>query len=109
MKARASEGADDEVRPSPHPAAIEAAVRTNAGLSESVARDVAFHMTDWLDDLAAYQHFCAHPEKSSPSEITNLLMAFLLHVPNHVAAASKLFTGIPLIDIFDVGSTTDTD
>jgi len=66
-------------------------------------------MTDWLDDLAEYHDFCAHPEKRSPSEIAELLTKFLVHVPNHVADASKLFTGIPVADIFGVGSITNTD
>lgn len=90
-------------------AAIEAVVRTRSGFSPAVARDIAFHMTDWLDDLAEYHDFCAHPEKLSPSEIEKLLTGFLVHVPNHVAAASKLFIDIPVTDIFGVGSTTDTD
>ena len=33
---------------------IESSSVVEAKLSISVAKDVAFHMTDWLNDLAAY-------------------------------------------------------
>jgi hypothetical protein len=88
---------------------IEAAVRAESELPEAVARDVAFHMTDWLDDLESYYDFCAHPERLSPAEIDKLLIDFLLHVPNHIAAASKLLTGMAVTDIFGVGSTTEEE
>jgi len=90
-------------------AAIEAAVRTESELPERVARDVAFHMTDWLDDLVEYYEFCARPDRLSPPAINKLLIDFLMHVPNHVAAASKLLNGIPVADIFGVGSTSDDE
>jgi hypothetical protein len=61
-------------------------------------------MTDWLVDLERYYDFCVHPEKYDAQEINKLLMDFLIHVPNHVAAASKLLTGIPVSDVFGVGA-----
>ena len=36
-------------------------------------------------------------------------MGFLIHVPSHVAAASKLVTGIPVTDIFKVGATVESE
>lgn len=66
-------------------------------------RDVAFHMTGWLVNLERYYDFCLHPEKYSAEEINRILMDFLIHVPNHVAAASRLLTGIPVSDVFGVG------
>src|SRR5881409_688930 len=69
----------------------EVAVR-QMGLSESAAADVAFHMTDWLDDLEAYQRLCSEPGSLSDADVSQLLTQFLVHVPNHLAAASKLYT-----------------
>ena len=71
--------------------------------------DAAFHMTDWLDDLEEWTMFCEKPESLSPEQIQDLLMGFLIHVPNHIAAASKLVTGIPVKDIFNVGATVESE
>ena len=93
------------------PVAIEARIREvalrEAELPVSVADDVAFHMTDWLDDLAAFSRFCADPSSLSDAEVSELLTNFLVHVPNHVAAAGKLYTGVPVTDIFQIGATSE--
>jgi len=78
-----------------------------AELPEDVADDVAFHMTDWLDDLARFAEFCAEPDKWKDVDIEEMLLAFLVHVPNHVAAAAKLLTGLPVTDVFGVGAVED--
>jgi hypothetical protein len=75
-----------------------------AGLPTTVADDVAFHMTDWLDDLARFMRFCDAPSQWQDEEIEDMLLAFLVHVPNHVAAAAKLLTGLPVTDVFGVGA-----
>ena len=69
--------------------------------------DAAFHMTDWLGDLKDWSSFCEKPESLTNEEVQDLLMGFLIHVPNHVAAAGKLITGIPVADIFNVGATVE--
>ena len=84
----------------------EVAHRKNK-LADAVAGDVAFHMTDWLDDLGNFSRFCADPHSMSNAEVSQLLTKFLIHVPNHLAAASKLYTGIPVTDIFKVGATSE--
>jgi|SRR5687767_10728698 len=84
----------------------EAALRETE-LSTTAANDVAFHMTDWLDDLQAYYRFCSQPTALSEEEVSRLLIQFLVHVPNHVAAAGKLYTGIPVTDVFGVGATVE--
>jgi hypothetical protein len=76
-------------------------------LSDEVADDVAFHMTDWLKDLDAFSRFCADPSKMPDAEVGKLLTDFLVHVPNHVAAAGRLYTGIPVTDTFGVSATTE--
>lgn len=77
------------------------------GLSSAAADDVTFHMTDWLDDLVSFSGFCAEPDKWKDEEIKDILLSFLIHVPNHVAAASRLLTGFPVTDVFGVGSIED--
>ena len=87
-------------------ARIAEVARREAELPDAVADDVAFHMTDWLEDLDAYVRFCADPSRMSDAEIDELLAHLLLHVPNHLAAACKLYTGVPVTDIFGVGATS---
>jgi hypothetical protein len=68
-----------------------------------VAREIAFHMTDWdhnVDDLVKLYE---RPESFSDDEILNIVIQFLAHVPNHVAAAKKLAGIGPIEDIFKVG------
>ena len=49
----------------------EVAIRETK-LSESVAHEVAFHMTDWLQELARYSEFCANPSKMKNNEVEEL-------------------------------------
>jgi len=86
----------------------EVAIR-EAEFPETVAYDVAFHMTDWLDNLKAFNQFCANPAALSDDEVNRMLLAFLVHVPEHLAAACKLYTGFPIADIFDVGATSEDE
>jgi hypothetical protein len=88
-------------------ARIREVARRDMELAESVADDVSFHMTDWLAELDAYSRFCADPSKLSDAEVSGMLTNFLVHVPNHIAAASKLYTGVPVTDIFSVGATSE--
>ncbi|MCB1888034.1 MAG: hypothetical protein KDH20_10555 [Rhodocyclaceae bacterium] len=85
-------------------ARIEAAVQDGAGLTPQAAREIAFHMTDWLDELARYAAFCRSPDAIDDAALADLLTAFLCHVPEHLAAAGRLHTGLPLQDIFGVGA-----
>ena len=70
-------------------------------------RDIAFHMTDWLRNLEEWHSFCQSPKTSDAASTMKLLIEFLVHVPNHVAAASKLLTDIPVTDVFGVGATAE--
>ncbi len=89
--------------------AVEAAVMKEAGVSPATARDVAFHMTDWLEDLRSYYEFCEAPDSHSTEAVEKMLISFLVHVPNHVAAASKLLLDIPVTDVFGIGATIESD
>ncbi len=77
-------------------------------MTEETAKDIAFHMTDWLEDLQELTLFLAEPESYSDSDIHKLLIRFLSHAPDHIAAATKLYMDISVSDIFGVGAV-DTD
>lgn len=71
------------------------------------ADEIAFHMTDWLSDLAEWENFCRNPQAVSNNELSNLLTSFLAHVPSHLAAASKLVIRLPVEDVFKVGAVSE--
>ena len=83
---------------------IAAVAESEAELEHGAAREVAFHMTDWLNDLSAFVAFCGAPESGTADQVNEMLLAFLLHVPNHVAAAAKVYADYPVSDIFGVGA-----
>lgn len=89
--------------------AVEAALLQAEAAPPEACRDIAFHLTDWLEDLEAWQEFCANPEAYGAAEVNRLLTDFLVHVPNHLAAASKLLLDIPVTDIFGVGATGEVE
>ena len=70
--------------------------------------DAVFHMTDWLSDLKEWNKFCENPNSLNPEQLSELAMSFLVHVPAHVAAASKIVTGLPVTDAFGVGATSES-
>lgn len=84
--------------------AIERALEADGYGTPEIRHDIAFHMTDWLADLEKWHAYCQSPETLDADQTTELLIGFLVHVPNHLAAASKLMTGIPVMDIFEVGA-----
>jgi hypothetical protein len=67
------------------------------------ARDVAFHLSDWHADAAFIVALHLFPERFTREEIDEGVRDFLIHAPNHVAAAAALF-GFPIQDIFEVGA-----
>ena len=75
----------------------------------SVANDVAFHMTDWDHNLDDLLRIYKDPERISNDEIVRIVLEFLAHVPNHVAAAKKLAGLGPIEDVFEVGVLVEDD
>ena len=67
------------------------------------AQDIGFHLSDWHADAAFIVAVHLFPERFTPAEIEDGIIAFLSHAPNHVAAAATLF-GFPVEDIFGVSS-----
>ncbi len=72
-----------------------------------VAEAVAFHLTDWDEELVRFYAFMSDPARLTPREAYKVLMDFVVHVPNHLAAASKVWLDIPVADVFGVGATTE--
>ena len=72
-------------------------------LGADQAAELAFHLSDWRSDGAFLVALSLAPERFTPAEVADGVMAFLIHAPNHVAAAAKL-AGFPVSDIFEVGA-----
>ena len=79
------------------------------GLEPMVANDIAFHMTDLEDDLNQILKLYQESEQLKDEEIRRIIIKFLAHVPNHVAAAKKLAGLGPIEDIFNVGVLVEDD
>ena len=67
------------------------------------ARDIAFHLSDWASDAAFIVATQLFPERFTAAEIADGVEGFLIHAPNHVAAAAAL-SGHHIDDIFEVGA-----
>lgn len=72
-------------------------------LEPQVVEDIAFHMTDWKENLEEIVRLYEQPERLSDEHVQRIILVFLAHVPNHVAAAKKLLGLGPIEDIFKVG------
>jgi len=78
-----------------------------ADLGELNYDDIAFHMTDWVDDLRELVAFYENPAEYDAEHVADLMFKFLVHVPNHLAAASKLLLDAPLTDVFGVKAVSE--
>ncbi len=74
------------------------------GLGDQDSFDVAFHMMDWINDLKRLWAFYENPNSLEVGQIDELLYQFLSHAPHHLAAAKKLYCGIGVSDVFDIGA-----
>ena len=72
-------------------------------LEPQAVEDIAFHMTDWKENLEELVRLYEQPERLSDEQIQHIILVFLAHVPNHVAAAKKLLGLGPIEDVFEVG------
>jgi hypothetical protein len=73
------------------------------------APDIAFHMTDWLEDIENLQKTFSNIENLSSDEITSFIYRFLAHVPNHLNAAMKLSGMGKVEDVFGAGIFEDNN
>ncbi|MFA5010666.1 MAG: hypothetical protein WC644_01820 [Ignavibacteria bacterium] len=70
--------------------------------SKKKARDIVFHMRDWIFEFMELVSYYKNPGNFSEDEISVILMNFLIHAPAHIAAAKKLYTGEALSDVFGI-------
>ena len=68
-----------------------------------VAGEIAFHVTDWAENVDDLVRLYEQAESLSDEEIRKIVIRLLAHVPNHVAAAKKLIGMGPVEDVFGVG------
>jgi len=68
---------------------------------ERRAREISFHLSDWASDAAFIVAIQLFPERFTADEIADGVESFLIHAPNHVAAAAVL-SGHATEDIFGV-------
>ena len=78
-------------------AAIRSALSAEFGSEK--ADNIAFHMSDWNGDAAFILALHLFPERFTKDEIDEGIRSFLIHAPNHIAAAAKLF-GLSVHEIF---------
>jgi hypothetical protein len=76
---------------------------TPAEISPAPASDIAFLMTDWDHNLADLMKVYDMSQELDNGRVSEIVIEFLAHVPNHVAAARKLIGIGPIEDTFDVG------
>ena len=81
---------------------IAAAFAANE-LEPGVVEDIAFHMTDWKENLEELVELYEKVERLSDEQIRKIVIGFLAHVPNHVAAAKKLVGLGPIEAVFEIG------
>ncbi len=84
---------------------INAALKIETELSEDICWEIAFHMTDWLDDIEKLLEFFLAPNHFDSKTITSRLIGFLVHAPEHVGEAAKLLIGFGIEGIFQDNSS----
>jgi hypothetical protein len=83
--------------------AVAAALSKERRFAKRRAYDIGFHLVDWGSEAAFLVAFQLFPERFTAIEIETAVEGFLIHVPNHLAAAAALF-GHPVADVFEVGA-----
>jgi hypothetical protein len=83
---------------------IGEALRASQYINDENADAIAIHFTDWLGDLNALCRFYANPGGFENENVEEILVDFLFHAPDHLAAAKKLLTGFGVSDVFKVGA-----
>jgi hypothetical protein len=83
---------------------IEQSLKAIGDYDDNQIKDIAFHMVDWIGELDALAGLFENPEEYEAKEVERIIIGFLVHVPNHIAAASKLMIDQSVSDIFGVGA-----
>ena len=77
-------------------------------IKKEKAENIAFHLVDWNADAAFITALILYPEKFTLDDISDGVVTLLVHAPNHLAAAAKLY-GTPVTDVFQVGVTVKSE
>jgi hypothetical protein len=73
-----------------------------SGTKPKIAKDIAFHLTDWDNDLEDMVRLYEHASELSDDDILSIIYRMLAHMPNHLAAAKKLSGMGPIEDVFNL-------
>jgi hypothetical protein len=88
---------------------IAEALSSSLGMEMAEADEVAFHLIDWKRDLDELVKIYEKADELGDEYIQEIVIKFLAHVPNHVAAAKKLVGLGPIEDVFNVGVLKEDD
>jgi hypothetical protein len=58
--------------------------------SEKQVEEIVFHLTDCAEDLRMFCEFLEDPEKHQDDNTMQMIIRFLVHVPNHLNQAAEL-------------------
>jgi hypothetical protein len=86
----------------------EVATNVLSDRDPAVVKEIVFHLTDWRADAGCLLALIAHPEQFDEAEVRRILQGFLVHAPNHIAAAAVL-AGYPIQDTFELGTLVDDE
>jgi hypothetical protein len=79
--------------------AIQSAIASD--FDETTSHDIGFHLADWIEDAEFLVALKMFPERFTKEEVAQGVLDFVIHAPNHCAAAAALH-GHPVSDIFEV-------
>ena len=63
--------------------------RNSGAYSEQQVKEIVFHLTDWIDDLAPFADFLENPDKCGDDEAMQIIIGFLAHAPDHLNIAAE--------------------
>jgi hypothetical protein len=58
--------------------------------TEQQANEVAFHLTDWIEDLVPFVQFLEDPDKFDDERAMEIIFAFVAHAPYHLNLAAEI-------------------
>lgn len=74
--------------------------------NETTSYNIGFHLADWIEDAEFLVALKLFPERFTKEEIAQGVLDFVIHAPNHCAAAAALH-GHPVSDVFEVFDKTE--
>ena len=80
---------------------ILTSIQASNSFSKKECDEIAFHMTDWFDDLCLIYKTFNSIDTHTDKEILDNIIKFLLHAPEHINQASNLLVGTEINNIFD--------